>query len=200
MNNSFSFALKLNDGTNLDRLVDIIKQYASSSVLVSTNQKEHEIEGNFPNSIFITHYNLSTYENIVLYSMIYKILSKYSTKVKNLLDKKYYHTVYSSEDYYFFLIPSSSYDDDIMVDFLYETKTGRLINDEEWDDLELKSEENESIMDIYTYCDYLPIIDTPEYLEKKPKFITYFWNKRKVSYESETKKAFELLHTIYTKI
>ena len=206
MSEKSSFALELSETAPVSKIVELLKQSLNDSIIISTNQKEHEVQDEYKNPIFISHYDLDDYEDIVLYSLIFKILSKYGSKIKSLHNGKSYYAIYVSRDEYYFLVPHSSYDHDSMFDFLFETATGRLLTDEEMDELEEKREEiedekeDEKLMAPYTFCDYLPITDGPEYLEEKPAFITYFWKKRKEAYESVSKKAFDDLSHILPRI
>jgi hypothetical protein len=203
MSDKFSFALDLNESAPVSKLVDLLKEAVKDHVVISTNQKEHDVTGSYRNPIFISHYELDDYEDIVLYSLIFKILTKYGSKVKSLHNGKSYYPVYVAPDEYYFIVPNSSYDDENMIDFLFITETGRLLTDDEMDDLEDKRDEiedeseDEKLMEPYTFCDYLPITDSPDYLEEKPSFITYFWKKRKEAYEKISKKAFDdLIHLL----
>lgn len=206
MSEQFSFVLDLNTSAPVTKLVALLKEAVKDHVVVSTNEKEHDVSGNYQNPIFISHYELDDYEDIVLYSLIFKILNKYGSKVKSLHNGKSYYAIYASHDEYYFLVPDSSYDYETMTDFIFVTDTGHLLTDDEMDELEDKRDEidddaeDEKFMTPYTFCDYMPITDSPEYLEEKPKFITYFWNKRKEAYENVSKKAFDDLNHLLPRV
>ncbi len=200
MSSSFTFALNLNKDAPFEKLVSLLKENTSNNIVVSTNIKEHDLDEAFEDSIYITHYDLDIYENILLYSLIFKILKKYGSTEMSLKDKRSYYYIREAKDCYNFLIASSFYDENTHDEFLYHTETKKLLSDDEWDELEIKMEDDETVMDSYTYCDYIPVIDSYKYEEPKPKFITYFWKKRKETYEKEAKRALDKANILYSKI
>lgn len=206
-NTVFVIKLKDNAPLNLQSLFEGIKK--SGSIVVSYSAAEHTIE--MPEiqekALFISFDGLAftDYEEILFYSLLYKIAEKFGVLKRDIKTGMNFPCIHENVDVFSILIKSSQWSDKYDEDYLVETATGRVLSDEEADDLDYNydiHDENDTTYDKYSRFWYTEIIDNTKYDEDEPFFFLskIFWRKRKEKYEAEAKSALAESDKLWQKI
>lgn len=204
---AFVIKLKENAPFNLQTMFEGIKK--SGNIIVSYSAIEHKIE--MPNitepALFISFdgSEFSDYEEILFYSLLYKIADRYGIHKQDRKTGLMFPCIYEAEDVFCLLIKESQWSDKYDDDYLVETATGRILTDDEMDDLDYnfdENDENDTTYDKYSRFNYLDIADTTVYYEDEPFFFLskIFWRKRKEKYETEAKQALADAEQLWLKI
>jgi len=207
--NTAGFVIKLKDNAplNLQSLFEGIRK--AGNIIVSYSAVEHKIE--MPeiqeNALFISFDDsgFSNYEEIIFFSLLYKIAEKFGVQKRDIKTGMDFPCIYEEIDVFNLLVKSSQWSAKYDDDYLVETATGRILSDEECDELDDnfdEDDENDTTYDKYSRFWYTEIVDTTKYYQDEPSFFLskIFWRKRKAKYEIEAKEALAEADKLWQKI
>jgi hypothetical protein len=159
------------------------------------------------NALFISFDDsrFSNYEEIIFFSLLYKIADKFGVQKRDIKTGVNFPCIYEEVDVFNLLVKSSQWSAKYDDDYLVETATGRILSDEECDELDDnfdEDDENDTTYDKYSRFWYTEIVDTTKYYQDEPFFFLskIFWRKRKEKYEEEAKSALAEADKLWQKI
>lgn len=206
---NIAYVIKLKDNAplNFPSLFESIRK--SGNILVSYSAAEHKIKMPLiqEKALFISFNacSFNHYEEILFYSLIYKIAEKFGIHHRDVKTGMTFPCIHEDVDVFNLLIKSSLWADKYEEDYLVETSTGRVLTDEECDDLDDvydEDNENDTTYDKYSRFWYTDIADNTKYYEDEPSFFLskIFWRKRKDKYEIAAKEALAEADKLWLKI
>lgn len=206
-NTVFIIKLKDNAPLNLQSLFEGIRELASIVVTYSAAEQTKPMPDIQEKALFISfdHSAFTDYEEILFYSLIYKIADKFGVPKRDIKTGMNLPCIYEDVDVFNLMIKSSQWTDKYDEDYLVETATGRVLSAEEADDLDYNydiDDENDTTYDKYSRFWYTEIVDNIKYDEDEPFFFLskIFWRKRKEKYEAEAKAALAESDKLWQKI
>lgn len=199
--------LKDNAPLNLQSLFEGIRK--SGNIIVSYSAIEHKIE--MPEiedkALFISFdgFKFNDYEEILFYSLIYKIADKFGVLKKDVKTGMNFPCTHDDVDVFCILIKSSQWCDKYEDDYLVETSNGRILSYDEADELDYNydnNDENDTTYDKYSRFWYTEIVDNINFNQSEPFFFLskIFWRKRKEKYEKAAKEALAESDKLWQKV
>jgi pyrroloquinoline quinone (PQQ) biosynthesis protein C len=206
-NTVFVIKLKDNAPLNLQSLFEGIRKVGNIVVSYSAAEQKTEMPDIQEKALFISFdgSEFSDYEEILFYSLLYKIAEKFGVQKRDIKTGMNFPCIHDDVEVFSILIKSSQWNNKYDEDYLVETATGRIISNEEADDLDYNydiDDENDTTYDKYSRFWYTEIVDNVKYDEDEPFFFLskIFWRKRKEKYEAEAKAALAESDKLWQKI
>lgn len=205
-NGNIAFAIKLNEKApfNLNTLFDSIKGTGEVVVTYSADKQSVEVPEINDKALFISFNALkfSNYEEILFYSLVYKIAEKFGIPMTDPKNGAKYPCIHDSTDDFLLLVKASQWNEQYEVDYLVDKQTGVIMTDDQWDELDVKFETDDTVFENYDSYSFLDIIDSHKFMEPEPSFFLskIFWRKRKEKYETVVKKALTDADQLWQKV
>jgi len=205
-NGNIAFAIKLNEKApfNLNTLFDSIKKSVDIVVTYSADKQSTEVPEITDKALFISFdgLGLNHYNEILFYSLVYKIAEKFGIPVADPKTGMKFPCIHDSADDFLLLVKSSQWHEQYEVDYLVDKQTGAIMTDEQWDELDEKFETDDTVFENYDSYSFLDIIDSHKFMEKEPSFFLskFFWRKRKEKFETTVKSALNESEQIWQKV